>query len=254
MMARAAFHVYSPPVPVDADNPPPPKQSSTGLLLVCVVLLGAFGAGYAIAGPGTGYRLLGGGLAVVGVVALVAAILAILYAWLKVRCMRKEAAAKPYLDQLDAMSDDELRESTLAAIRETGYFQTVPASAKSTVDPNWPRDVREVFERFDRLSFTFTGEQRPYFTLDRSEVALMPQYTGALKVGTTFAPRCSVVVHLPTGRSVMSYGSANHEEIERSAKWPASSHRSLWHFIASHAVRHRVGLLAKEPPQGDPRG
>lgn len=241
-------------MPVDSDNPPPPKQSPTGLLLVAIVLLGAFGAGYAIAGPGTGYRLLGGGLAVVGVVALVAAILGILYAWLKVRCMRAEAATKPFMDQLDAMSDDELRESTLAAIRETGYFQSVPASATSTVDPNWPRDVREVFERFDRVSFTFTGEEKPFFTLDRNAVELTPQFPGGLKVGTMIGPGFWVAVHLPTGRSLMAFATMKPDGFERSAKWPASSHRSLWHFIASLAVKHRLGLLAKEPPQGDPRG
>jgi hypothetical protein len=234
-------------VTTDAPTPPPAKPRPVFATLFLLVLAAAFFVGFALSGPGIAYRLLGGGLAGVGAVALLAGVLAGLYAWLKIRSARAEAAAKPYIDQLDAMSDDELRETTLAAIQGTGYFTTVPASVP--VNPSWPRDVREVFERFDRVSFTFTGEAKPYFTLDRTVVDLMPQYRGALKVGTMFLPKLSVAVHLPTGRSVMGYGSTRHDEIERTAAHSASSHRSLWHFMAAHAAWHRVGLLGKQSNQ-----
>lgn len=227
-----------------ADSTPQSKQPFPFTALLLTILGGAFSIGCALTGPGLGYRLLGGVLAVVGVVALITGVLAILYAWMKIRTGRADAAAKPYLDQLDAMSDDQLRESTLAAIRETGYFTTTPAT--EPVNPSWPRDVREVFERFDQVSFTFTGETKPYFTLDRTVIELMPQYRGALKVGTMFLPKLCVAIHLPTGRSVMGYGSAKHDEIERTAAHPVSSHRSLWRFMAAHAVWHRVGLLRKQ--------
>jgi hypothetical protein len=236
-------------VTADDPTPPPAKPRRVLTALFLLVLAAAFTVGFVLSGPGITYRLLGGALAGIAVVTLLAGVLAGLYAWLKVRSARAEAAAKPYIDQFDAMSDDELRESTLAAIQETGYFTTAPASAP--VNPSWPRDVREVFERFDRVEFTLTGESKPYFTLDRSVVDLMAQYPGALKVGVMSLPAWSVVVHLPTGRSVVGYGSSRPDEIERSAKWPPSSHRSLWHLIAAHAVRHRVGLLSNKPAQTD---